>query len=33
MGNTEKGEVVVKKDDLNKAFDLGVHLATVTGQH
>ena len=32
MGNGEKGEVAAKKDDLKKAFDLGVHLATVTGQ-
>ena len=30
MGNAEKGEVLAKKDDLKKAFDLGVHLATVT---
>jgi hypothetical protein len=31
MGNAEKGEVVAKKDDFKKAFNLGVHLSTVTG--
>jgi len=32
MGNAEKGEVANKRDDLKKAFDLGVHLGTVAGQ-
>lgn len=32
LGNAEKGEVANKNDDLRKAFDLGVHLGTVTGQ-
>jgi len=32
MGNGDKGEVAHKKDELTRAFDLGVHLATVTGE-
>ena len=32
MGNGDKGEVARKKDELSRAFALGVHLATVTGQ-
>lgn len=31
MGNGEKGEVARKQDELARAFDLGVHLATVMG--
>ena len=31
MGNTEKGEVADRKEDLRKAFDLGVHLAMSAG--
>ena len=31
MGNAEKGEVADKKEDLKKAFDLGVHLGVSAG--
>jgi len=30
MGNGERGEVAEKKEDLRKAFDLGVHLGMST---
>jgi multimeric flavodoxin WrbA len=32
MGNAEKGAVVQKKEDLKKAFDLGIHLGMSTAQ-
>ena len=31
MDNLEKGEVAKRKEDIKKAFELGVRLATIAG--